>query len=389
MYVRRVVLANFRGYRGLDLALPAGSVLVVGDNAQGKSTLLEALYVLATTRSAYAGSDRELIHWDAAREALPFSRVSGEVVRATGVEVIEVVNVRQAGGPGDERFTKQVRLNGSLRRAMDVLGRLNVVLFTPRNLELIHGGPAERRRYLDVLLCQVDGAYCRALASYNRVLAQRNALLRRLRERRGERAELAFWDDRLAEDGGLVLARRAAATALLAELAEGVHTELAGDGRLVVDYRPALVAGAPLGGSQPAFQAALLADLAARLDDELARGVTLSGPHRDDLSFRVAGVDMRTYGSRGQQRTVTLALKLAEAGLMRAETGELPVLLLDDVLSELDERRQACVLDHVNAHQQTLITTTHAEAPVLGRLRAPLMLRVAAAQVWRGAAPPA
>lgn len=383
MHLRRLTLANFRCYRELDLPLPAGPVVVVGQNAQGKTSLLEALYVLATTRSPYAGSDRELLNWAASDEVLPFSRVSGEVVRAEGVETLEVVNVRQAGEHGEERFVKQARVNGVQKRALDMLGRLNVVLFAPQDLELVHGAPTERRRYLDVLLCQVDPGYCRSLARYNRVLVQRNHLLRRLRERGGDRVELAFWDERLTADGGRVWARRGAALGQLGELAAPIHAALTGAvDPLALDYRPRLDGlGAFMGDDVAAVQARFAAALALRREEEIARGMTLVGPHRDDLAFTVAGVDMRTFGSRGQQRTVTLALKMAEAALMRAETGEMPVLLLDDVLSELDGRRQEYLLGSIDRSQQTLITTTEPEAAALGRVGGALRLRVAGGSV--------
>jgi len=399
VYVRRLALANFRCYRSLELTLPGGTIVVTGDNAQGKSSLLEALHVLATTRSPHAQSDRELLNWAAAAEPLPFSRVSGEVVRAAGHDHLEVLNLRQTTDHGEERFTKQVRLNGVPRRALDVLGRLNVVLFTPRDLELVHGGPAERRRYLDILLCQIDGVYCRALAAYNRVLAQRNHLLRRLRDRGGERSELAFWDQRLVAEGAVVMGRRQAAVAGLSASAKTIHAELVGRAtELLLTYRaslapladttlsPELAAGVPapdpvLAAATDQLAARFAGAVAQRRDEDIARGLTLVGPHRDDLGFHVDGVDMRAFGSRGQQRTVALALKLAEARLMWQVTGERPVLLLDDVLSELDAHRQAYLVGRIDAHQQTLITTTDPAHPALARLGAALVLELAGAQV--------
>jgi DNA replication and repair protein RecF len=381
MHLARLTLANFRSYRSLDLELPGGTVVVSGANAQGKSSLLEAVYVLATTRSPYAGAERELVSWAAQEEVLPFCRVAGEVLRGDGRTRLELVWVRQAEA-GEERYAKQVRVNGVARRALDALGRLNVVLFTPRDLELVAGPPAERRRYLDVLLCQVDEAYCRALARYNRVLAQRNQLLRRLRDLGGDRSELAFWDAELAASGGQIVARRSAAVARLGELAGAFHDELAGAPEpLEVRYLPKLDEAGVAAAGQELLVAAFGGSLALRREEEIARGMTLTGPHRDDLAFQVRGVDMRTYGSRGQQRTVTLALKRAEAALMRAETGEAPVLLLDEVLSELDARRQACLLAAIDAAQQTLLTTTEPDNPALARLDGALRLQVVAGEL--------
>jgi len=389
MFLRRLALTNFRCYRHLDLTLPNGTVVVVGRNAQGKTSLLEAIYLLATTRSPSASSDREFIHWDAGREPLPFARVWGEVARGGEAVRIEVRSVRQAPDDGDERYTKRVEVNHAPRRALDVIGLLTVVLFTPRDLEIVAGAPAERRRYLDVLLCQIDHAYCRSLTGFNQVLTQRNHLLRRLRDRGGRPDELAFWDERLAQHGAYVVERRAAAVAALSTLAAEVHAELAGAPDrarpLSIAYLPGLraAAGDPaqpvLDGwagptavpAPPPARAELTegfrASLAAGRADDIARGATQSGPHRDELAFTLGGIDMRTYGSRGQQRTVALALKLAEAQLMWSDTGERPVILLDDVLSELDPDRRRHVMARVDPQQQTLITATD-----LGGLPAPL-----------------
>ncbi|MCB0215992.1 MAG: DNA replication/repair protein RecF [Chloroflexi bacterium] len=415
MYLRRLSLSNFRCYRRLSLTLPNGAIAIVGRNAQGKTSLLEAIYLLATTRSPSASTDREWVSWAAGEEPIPFGRVYGEVARAGETVTIEVINLRQAAAAGEDRWAKRVKVNAAPRRAIDVLGQLNVVLFTPQDLRIVDGGPGERRRYLDGLLCQIDPRYCQTLARYNRVLAQRNHLLRRLRERgKGGAEELSFWDERLAGDGASILARRLTAVERLGELAEAAHAVLAGDGPpLQLGYRASLAdeTGArpsPMAGiaetpgdyrsalPRPieALRERLLAGLAERRRLELSRGMTLVGPHRDDLAFAVGGVDMRTYGSRGQQRSVTLALKLAESRLMWAETGERPVILLDDVLSELDPGRQAQLLGHLDPRQQTLITTTDLASLPADYLATALVLHlrggeiVSAEQAGRPVTPP-
>lgn len=398
MYLRRLELVNFRCYRQLDLAVPKGPVLFVGANAQGKTSLLEAAFVLATTRAPYGVLDRMLVHWGAGDEVIPFSRVAGEIERTDGLRTIDIVNVRTTATPGDERYAKRLRLDDVPRRAMDVIGALNVVLFTPRDIDLIHGAPAERRRYLDVLLCQIDRAYVRALGQYNHVVVQRNHLLRRLRDRGGDRTELGVWDEPLVTHGARILHRRAVAVRRLDDLARSLHADLVGDDRpLVVAYR-SRVAGAltePTVGPSPAgggvhdagdpSEAEIARDfvrlLAGRRDEEIMRGASLIGPHRDDLELRLDGVDVRPFGSRGQQRTVTLALKLAEAELMWATTGERPVLLLDDVLSELDRNRRQRLLAHVTAHEQAWITSTDVEALDRTRLEHATVLEVEAATV--------
>lgn len=391
MYVRRLELANFRCYRHLDLALPPGPIILFGANAQGKTTLLEAAFVLATTRAPYGVADRLLVHWGAGDEVIPYSKVWGEIQRAAGTTTIDIVNVQTAATRGDERYAKRLRVDDAPRRAMDVIGTLNVVLFTPRDIDLIHGAPSERRRYLDILLCQIDHAYVRALGHYNQVLVQRNHLLRRLRDRGGDRRELAVWDESLIAHGSLVLSRRIAAVRQLAALARPVHGSLiGGDDALTVAYVSRVGGDAgrtesDIPGTDGPDEAEIVsrfADLlAVRRDEEIARGVSLIGPHRDDLEMRVAGVDIRTFGSRGQQRTVTLALKLAEAELMWLTTGERPVLLLDDVLSELDRNRRQRLLGHVAAHEQAWITTTDLDAIDASALGEPCILEVAGATV--------
>ncbi len=390
MYLRRISLTNFRIYRRLELTLPCGTIVVSGRNAQGKTSLLEAIYLLSTTRAPYSIPDRQLIGWNALDDVMPFSRVQGEVVRSGESVAIEVVNVLQAHDYGEESFSKRARIGGVPKRALDVIGTLNVVLFTPRDLDLVAGAPAERRRYLDVLLCQIDRQYCRALAGYNRLITQRNHLLRRLRDRGGDRNELAFWDERLAVEGAIIVARRHAAVADLAVHAAEIHGELADEetGRgLNLHYEASFspAENSRAGGAvDPAgLGAAFAAALAARRDDDVARGITTFGPHRDDLSFSIAGFDMRLYGSRGQQRTITVAMKLAEARLMWTQTGERPVLLLDDVLSELDAKRRAHLLSHIDPTQQVIVTTTDADRLPTDFREGALVLHVRAGEIIR------
>ena len=376
MRLRQLSLTHFRCYRQLALTLPDGPVVLAGQNAQGKTSLLEAVYMLATSRAPHGVPDRQLIYWNAGRdETWPFSRVLGAVERREGPLTIELLSTLQEGGSDAEgpRLIKRIHVNQAPRRAMDLLGQFNVVLFTPQDLEIVAGAPAERRRYLDGLLCQVDSTYCRALSRYNQVLTQRNHLLRLIRERRGLASELAFWDERLIQDGVLVLARRLEATAQLEAIAVDLHERMAGGGgALSLRYHMSwndpsvgekggvLADGASL-GEAAGLTRDLAADFAAALERsrpaQLARGVTPVGPHRDDLSFMVGGVDMRGFGSRGQQRTVALALKLAEARLMAQRRGDWPVVLLDDVLSELDPGRRGRLLSLLEDVDQTILTT--------------------------------
>ncbi len=372
MYLKRLGLTNYRNYARLEIALPARVNVFRGENAQGKTNLLEAIYYLATTRSPLAATDRELIAWATESDVIPFARLEGVFVRAGAEHTVEVTLVKEqaANGRSDQAvLRRQIRLDGSPRRALDVVGKLNVVLFLPENLALVDGAPGERRHYLDVTLCQIDPFYCQALSRYNRVVTQRNALLHQIREHHARPVELGYWDEQLAHLGTQVLARRLWAVGELNRHVEGLHPALTGgQERLSLGYMSTTARAADAeGGSAPSGEAA--ADV-SRLEEtyrqaiqavqreELARAMTTVGPHRDDVRLWVNEMDVTTYGSRGQQRTVALALKLAEVALMREQTGEMPILLLDDVISELDQRRSRYLLQTISAAQQVLITTT-------------------------------
>ena len=371
MRLTHLTLHNFRNYVRLDLDMPSGVTVLLGDNAQGKTNLLEAIYYLATTRSPHAGADSELVNWLAAeQEPLPYARLVGQMVRDASESTIEITLTQQANS--ETRYRKQIRLNGVAKRAMDVLGQLNVVLFLPEDITLVSGSPSLRRRYLDATLCQIQSAYCRSLSRYNQVVTQRNALLRDLRERGGDPGQLAFWDERLVEHGAYLAGRRWEALLALDQLAHSIHGKLTGGGeQLHLRYVPSVETDGPAGTD--AVGAAFRAQLQALRQREIASGMTLVGPHRDEVRFVVNDVDAGTYGSRGQQRTAALALKLAEVNLMRRETGQQPVLLLDDVLSELDEHRRSFLVHALeDGVEQVIITTTDARIlpePFLQRCR--------------------
>jgi DNA replication and repair protein RecF len=356
MRLTHLSLHNFRNYVRLDLDPPPGVTVLLGDNAQGKTNLLEAIYYLATSRSPHAGAERELVNWLAVeREPLPYARLVGRVVREGSELTVEITLTQQANN--GTRYRKQIRLNGVPRRAMDLLGQLNVVLFLPEDIALVYGSPSRRRRYLNATLCQIDAPYCRALARYSQIVTQRNALLRNLRERGGDPAELDFWDQQLVEYGARLVARRGEALLVLDELAHAIHSELTeGAERLHLRYVPSVdLDGQGEGAKIETMFEAQLRTLRPR---EIAAGVTLVGPHRDEVRFLINDVDAGVYGSRGQQRTAALALKLAEVDLMRRETGEHPVLLLDDVLSELDAHRRRFLLHFLSGGPQQAIITT-------------------------------
>lgn len=370
MYVSHVSLRDFRNYERLDLSLERGSTLFYGPNAAGKTTILEALFFLATTRSPRAGADRELVRWEAQGDigVPPFARLVCDVQRLDGNVRLEVVVQRrlEEGGQLANASVKTVRVDRKAVRSMDLVGNLRVVMFMPSDVVLVTGGPAERRRFLDVTLSQLDGRYVRTLSHYQKIVQQRNSLLRSWREgKRSPRSaadELAFWDHELVSSGSYILRERLAATAELNTMAGEIFCQVtAGEIPLVTGYQCSIPEVEP-GIDPTALELAFLAHLERVRDDEIGRGQTLIGPHRDDLALSLRGVSIGTYGSRGQQRSATLALKLAEAELMRKRTGEAPILLLDDLLSELDAKRRSHLLEVISREdQQTLLTATGME----------------------------
>ncbi|NNJ10967.1 DNA replication/repair protein RecF [Chloroflexales bacterium ZM16-3] len=392
MHVSQLSLRDFRNYQKLDLQVTPGISLLYGPNAAGKTSVLEGLFYLATTRSPRISADRELVRWDAVGEAgvTPFARVAAEVLRSAGKVRLEVIVQRRADEDGQLTNTSQklVRINKRPARAIDLVGQLRVVLFTPADLTLVDGPPAERRRYLDITLSQLDPHYVRTLAQYQKIVQQRNSLLRAWRERRrpprGVDDELAYWDQELSASGGYLLAERLRAVAELNAIVGPLFCTISGeDAPLMIEYRPSM----PLEQLRDAGGLAqrIAEQLKTTRRDELARGQTLLGPHRDDLGFTVAGIDLGRYGSRGQQRSVTLALKLGEADLMRQRSGEAPVLLLDDMLSELDARRRTHLLEAIRRPaQQTLLSATDLSdfgAEFLGQIT---RLRVEDGQIYPG-----
>lgn len=367
MWLRRLSLANLRLFTDpVELDLGPGVSLFIGENAQGKTNLLEAVYLLAVARAARAEHDGELIGWSTA-ERPPFARIVGEVTGRRGDVRLEALIVAHEGaetGPGIvPRASKRLRVNGVARRSGDFVGQMTATLFSVDDLALVSGPPAGRRRYLDLTLAQVDAGYARALSTYGRVLHQRNALLKRIGERLASAEELDFWDEQLIEHGSVLLASRATAMSPLAEEARIAHAALTeGREELSLAYLPRLPDAEGAGPADPRdFAVAFGSALRSSRPREIGAGMTLVGPHRDDLRFDIDGAAAGAFGSRAQQRTAALALRLAEARYLRARAGDDPVLLLDDVLSEFDARRRAAVLDATLEFEQALITSADAD----------------------------
>jgi len=399
MRIEHLSLTNFRNYARLELDFPGHTILLQGDNAQGKTNLLEAIYYLATTRSPYAGTEHELVNWLAEDQDLPHARLVAQVRKGDSSLRIEITLVRiQSSQANSPRYRKHIKVNGVDKRALDLVGQVNVVLFLPEDIDLVAGSPSGRRRYLDATLCQIDPRYCRTLQKYNRVLTQRNHLLRTLREREGDRDQLLFWDRSLVENGAYLVARRQDVIGELDRLVQAIHLELTGQKeRLRLRYEPSFDPSRPppsdyqlslelqlpseSGIHQPETSLSQVAEaFRAQLHEirrrEILQGMTLIGPQRDDLRFLVGGIDLNIYGSRGQQRTAALALKLAEVELIGQEMREQPILLLDDVMSELDDARRGYLMRMIDGAQQAILTTTDLKAYSTEFLAGVTLLRV-------------
>jgi DNA replication and repair protein RecF len=308
----------------------------IGANGQGKTNLLEAVAMLALSTSPRARRDLEVVG-----PIAPATRIEAEV--ETGGKVVELAISLDVEG---ERARRVIEVDGARRRAFDLPGHFRVTLFWPDDLGLVKAGPELRRRFLNQMLVQVEPGYARALAGLKRVLEQRNSLLKRMAAGDEGTEVLAAWDQELVRIAGEVSAARARAVGELQPEAARCHAEIASGERLEIEYQ-----GPP-------------ADLAEAVQNSLAedlrRGSTSVGPHRDDLRIRLDGREARAYGSQGQQRTAVVSLKLAEAALVARRTGERPVLLLDDVLSELDGERRAALLGQVAGEGQVIITSVEA-----------------------------
>ena len=379
MQIDHLSLTNFRNYARLEFSPPADRpVVLVGDNAQGKTSALEAIFYLATSTSPYTSSDRQLIHWRTEKDPIPFARLSAEIGGANGAYHKLDITLLLDMTAGKARFKKAIKLNNIEKRVMDVIGLLNVVLFLPRDLSLVEGSPSDRRRFMDGTLRQVDLEYLLALQEYEKLLPQRNALLKRIGERRADAVELEFWDEQLAASGAIIIAGRQRFLRELELKARATHLALTG-GRetLSLHYLPSILPSADGEGRQLAFDISgldlqrqltaaeirpqFLERLLAQRREAIGRGITSAGPHRDELRLFINERDCGLYGSRGQARTAVLALKFAELEWMRDQLGEYPLFLLDEVVAELDSSRRAYLLERLDGAAQTLVTSTELE----------------------------
>lgn len=394
MKLTHLSLTDFRNFARLDIDVPSGALLFVGDNAQGKTSLLEAIYYLAVFSSFQASNDRELINFLADREPVAVAKIKAQFARSGFASTSEVepvsakssfslkgshsLEIRIILQPnhinGSQRLRKEILLDGVKCKISDAIGAFNAVLFLPHMLRIVEGPPEERRRYLNLLMVQVLPHYAELLTDYNRSISQRNALLKQLAERGGDPNQLDYWDERLVASGARLIHARIHTIQALESLAFGLHTELTRYKEVLrLDYQPAyeplpkrtgqyeLPIHAPLdrsGLSLEKIQSGFHERLIQIRNQEIIRGVTTIGPHRDELRLLSNSIDLGTYGSRGQARTAVLALKLAEVAWMREKSGQWPILLLDEVLAELDPERRSDLLSRLLESEQVMMTTT-------------------------------
>ena len=334
MVIESVELKNYRNYKELHIDFDPGTNVLYGDNAQGKTNILESVYVCATTKSHRGSKDREIIEFGEEESHIKMN------LRKDGIPYRIDMHLKK-------NKTKGVAVNGiPIRKASELFGVVNVVFFSPEDLNLIKNGPAERRRFIDLELCQLNRLYVHSLVQYNRIVLQRNKLLKELAFQPEYEEMLDIWDLQLVSFGKEIIRFRREFIDQLNSMIQEIHFNLSGKKeQLLLKYEP--------NESEEELEKALKR---SRISDKKQK-TTLVGPHRDDISFYVNNIDIRRFGSQGQQRTAALSLKLAEIELVKKIVKDYPILLLDDVLSELDSGRQQHLLSCIS-HIQTLITCT-------------------------------
>ena len=334
MILKSVELNNFRNYESLHMELDSGTNILYGDNAQGKTNILESIYVSGTTKSHKGSKDREMIRFGCEESHIR------AIVEKGGVDYQIDMHLKK-------NRSKGIAINRiPIRKASELFGILNLVFFSPEDLNIIKNGPSERRRFLDLELCQLNKLYLYELTLYNKILNQRNKLLKDIIFRPELKDTLSVWDDQLVESGKKIIEAREEFVRELGVIVQKIHKSLSGDKEeLILSYEP------------DSRAEELEQKMREYRERDLKFGQTTAGPHRDDLSFFVDQVDIRRFGSQGQQRTSALSLKLSEIELVKKSIHETPILLLDDVLSELDSNRQTFLLNSIH-DIQTLITCT-------------------------------
>lgn len=356
MFLRKLALQHYRNYGSIELSTNKAVNVFIGPNAQGKTNLLESIFVLALTKSHRTYQDKELIAWER-----PEAVIYGEVDKKYGPCKLQL----QISAQG-----KKARINGLEQKKLSgFVGALNVVMFAPEDLEIVKGSPGVRRRFLDMEIGQVHPGYLYDITQYQKILQQRNHYLKQHGGPGGgaKTEMLQVWNEQLATFGTKIMKKRQSFIEKLERWAKTIHSGITADKEaLKMEYKPSF--GETAGEDETILFRQFMIKLSEVKDQELRRGTTLAGPHRDDLHFFINGKEVQTFGSQGQQRTTALSVKLAELELMNEEVGEYPLLLLDDVLSELDQHRQTQLIETIQNKVQTFITTTGMESVDLSKI---------------------
>lgn len=358
MLVRGISLCNYRNYKNLQLEFHPSLNILIGENAQGKTNVLESVFYAATGKSHRTNYDDDLVLWG---EKYFNICLLGE--KRSGKQRIDIIT-RTDG-------KKILKVNGQHKKKLsELIGTINVVLFSPEDMMLVKGGPSVRRRFLDIEISQTSPFYCYSLANYNKLLTQRNNLLKSVREKKEKSDMIDIWDEQLVEYGVNIIKKRSEVIEKLIPLAGSIHKTITeGREELGLSYKPSIDVKKV---KEENIKDCFLRKLKENRNMEIIKGITTVGPHRDDIDLKIGETDIKSFGSQGQQRTAALSLKLSEVEFMKMETGEYPILLLDDVMSELDAGRQRFLMESVKDKIQTFITSTgvtNVFEPVIGRSR--------------------
>lgn len=354
MYIQSLELEQFRNYRELNIEFGRGTNIFYGDNAQGKTNILESVYLAATTKSHKTSKDRDIINFNSDESHIKV------IISKNDVPIRIDMHLKKNKNKG-------IAINGiPIKKASELFGILNVVFFSPEDLNIIKNGPSERRRFIDIELCQLDKVYLYNLVNYNKVLNQRNKLLKEIGYKEDEKLmeTLEIWDMQLVRYGEMIIKRRREFINEINEIIYEIHKNLTdGKEEIYVMYEPNVK------------EELLYDELKRHADRDIKSKTTNVGPHRDDICFMSGEIDIRKFGSQGQQRTAALSLKLSEIELVKKMIKDMPVLLLDDVLSELDSNRQKKLLDSLD-NVQTLITCTGLDEFIENRFNIDTVYRV-------------
>ena len=373
MILRHLSLTNFRAFKRLEIDFPSKLNVIVGKNAQGKTSILEGAHLLSLLTSPITGNDRQMINFLTLEDDIPVGRLVAIIEKAGKQQNIELRLIISNGSNGVSRLRKEILIDDSKRKLLDSVGYFNSVIFLPQMTRIIEDGPDERRKYLDRTLSQAFPGYVHALSIYKQAITRRNALLKQLFEQGGNRDQLIYWDNLLAENGAAIISIREKAVGSMNDHMQAQHEKLThGSEQIQLVYQPSIMI-LDEDGKQSASEILITDAVDIKQDqvkelflnklqniqeEEVRRGVTTIGPHRDDLRFLANDLDLSIFGSRGQIRTAVMALKLAEMHWLEEKTGETPVLLLDETLAELDHQRRQDLMSVLEQNSQSILTTT-------------------------------